>query len=265
MRLARFRTADGRILQGVVRGDSVHEIEGDFPGSWKETRRRLPLNEVKLLAPLSPVNILCIGRNYKAHAEEGGDSAPKQPILFLKATSAVIGPDDPILLPAAAPDQVDYEAELAVVIGKAARHVSEADSLDYVLGYTCANDVTARDCQAREGQWARAKSFETFGPLGPWIETELDPGNLRVTGRLNGKTMQDSNTSQLLFSVRCLISYLSKGMTLLPGTVLLTGTPAGCGFARKPPVWMKPGDVYEVEIAGIGILRNGVVRESGDA
>jgi 2-keto-4-pentenoate hydratase/2-oxohepta-3-ene-1,7-dioic acid hydratase in catechol pathway len=174
----------------------------------------------------------------------------------------VIGPDDPILLPVAAPDQVDYEAELAVVIGKSARHVREEDALDCVLGYTCANDVTARDCQAREGQWARAKSFETFGPLGPWIETELDPANLRVTGRLNGKTMQDADTSLLLFGVRRLISYLSMGMTLLPGTVLLTGTPAGCGFARKPPVWMKPGDVYEVEIAGIGVLRNPVVRES---
>ena len=217
MQLARFRTAEGKVLQGVLRGDGLQLIEGDFLGSWKETRRRFPLTEVKLLAPLSPVNILCIGRNYKAHAEEGGDSAPKQPILFLKATSAVIGPNDPILLPAAAPDQVDYEAELAVVIGKSARHVREEDALDCVLGYTCANDVTARDCQAREGQWARAKSFETFGPLGPWIETELDPANLRVTGRLNGKTMQDADTSLLLFGVRRLISYLSMGMTLLPG------------------------------------------------
>jgi len=258
MRLARFRTADGQVLQGIVRDDRVQVLEGDILGAWKKTRRRLPLRSVKLLAPLAPVNILCFGRNYRDHAEEGGDSVPQQPLLFIKATSCVIGPDEPITLPAVAPDQVDYEAELAVVIGKAARHVSEADALDCVLGYTCANDVTARDCQAREGQWARAKSFETFGPLGPWIETELDPGDVRVTGRLNGKTLQDANTSLLIFSVRYLISYLSRGMTLLPGTVLLTGTPAGCGFARKPPVWLKPGDAYGVEIAGIGVLRNPV-------
>ena len=260
MRLARFRTADGEVRQGVVRDEGVHLIEGDFLGAWQETRRQLPLKEVKLLAPLASVNILCLGRNYRAHAEEGGDGVPQQPLLFLKATSAVIGPEEPIVLPAVAPDQVDYEAELAVVIGRAARHVREADALDCVLGYTCANDVTARDCQAREGQWARAKSFETFGPLGPWIETKLDPANLRVQGRLNGKTMQDANTSLLIFNVRYLISYLSRGMTLLPGTVLLTGTPAGCGFARKPPVWLKPGDVYEVEVAGIGVLRNPVAR-----
>ena len=157
---------------------------------------------------------------------------------------------------------MDFEAELAVVIGKPARRVSEADALDCVLGYTCANDVSARDCQAGDGQWARSKSFDTFGPLGPWIETELDPANLRIRGRLNGRTMQEANTSQMLFSVRSVISYLSRGMTLLPGTVLLTGTPAGVGFARKPPVWLKPGDSYEVEIEGIGTLRNPVVADS---
>ena len=259
MRLARIRTAGGEILHGVVRGDSLHVIAGDLFGPRREIPSRvLPLKEARLLAPISPVNLLCLGRNYRAHAEEGGAALPKAPLLFIKATSCVIGPDDPIVIPPAAPDQVDFEAELAVVIGKPACRVSEADALDCVLGYTCANDVSARDCQVGDGQWARSKSFDTFGPLGPWIETELDPSNLRICGRLNGRTMQEANTSQMLFSVRCVISYLSRGMTLLPGTVLLTGTPAGVGFARKPPVWLKPGDSYEVEIEGIGTLRNPV-------
>ena len=263
MRLARVRTAGGEILHGVVRGDSLRVIEGDLFGSRREIPSRvLPLKDVRLLAPVAPANLLCLGRNYRAHAAEGGDAPPKAPLLFIKATSCVIGPDDPIVIPAAAPEQVDFEAELAVVIGKPARRVSEADALDCVLGYTCADDVSARDCQAGDGQWARSKSFDTFGPLGPWIETELDPSNLRIRGRLNGRTMQEANTSQMLFSVRYVISYLSRGMTLLPGTVLLTGTPAGVGFARKPPVWLKPGDSYEVEIEGIGALRNPVVADS---
>ena len=263
MRLARVQTAGGEILHGVVRGDSLHAIEGDLFGSRRESPSRvLPLKALRLLAPISPAGLLCLGRNFRAHAEEGGDAPPKAPLLFIKAASCVIGPDDPIVIPSVAPGQVDFEAELAVVIGRPARRVGEADALDCVLGYTCANDVSARDCQAGDGQWARSKSFDTFGPLGPWIETELDPSNLRIRGRLNGRTMQEANTSQMLFSVRYVISYLSRGMTLLPGTVLLTGTPAGVGFARKPPVWLKPGDSYEVEIEGIGTLRNSVVADS---
>ena len=171
------------------------------------------------------------------------------------------GPAAPIVIPKVAPAEVDYEAELAVVIGRPARHVSQDEALDHVLGYTCANDVTARDCQRNEGQWARAKSFETFAPLGPWIETDFDPSDKQITGRLNGKVMQACSTSLMVFDVAYLISYLSKSMTLLEGTVIFTGTPAGVGFARKPPVFLKPGDVYEVEIAGIGVLRNPVVTE----
>jgi 2-keto-4-pentenoate hydratase/2-oxohepta-3-ene-1,7-dioic acid hydratase in catechol pathway len=186
---------------------------------------------------------------------------PKAPLLFINATSCVIAPNDPIVIPNVAPSQVDYEAELAVVIKKAARRVSEKDALKYVLGYTCGNDVSARDCQTGDGQWARAKSFETFCPLGPWIETDLDPTKLAIRGRLNGQTMQDANTSLMVFSVAFLISYLSQGMTLLPGTVIMTGTPAGVGFARKPPVYLKPGDVFEVDIEGIGVLRNPVISE----
>ena len=262
MRIARFKTRDAEVRYGIVSGDSVRLVEGDILGDFKETSTRLPLRDVKLLAPIAPTNLLCFGRNYKEHAEEGGGSVPKAPLLFIKATSCLSDPGSPIVIPRVAPAQVDYEAELAVVIKKRARHVSPEQALDCVLGYTCANDVSARDAQVGDGQWARAKSFETFGPLGPWIETNLDPANVQVTGRLNGKVMQQARTSLMIFSVAYLISYLSQGMTLLPGSVLLTGTPAGCGFAQKPPVWLKPGDVYEVDIEGIGILKNPVVNEA---
>jgi 2-keto-4-pentenoate hydratase/2-oxohepta-3-ene-1,7-dioic acid hydratase in catechol pathway len=261
MRIARIRTPKGKTAHAIVRQDKVTLIKGDILGQWQETPETYPLSEVRLLAPIEPPNILCFGRNYKAHALEGGDDVPKAPILFMKSTTALCDPSDPILIPKCAPTQIDYEAELVVVMKKAARHVSEADALDHVLGYTCGHDVSARDCQAADGQWARAKSFDTFCPIGPWIETELDPANVRVQGRLNGKTMQDANTSLMIFSVRYLISYLSRGMTLLPGTILMTGTPAGCGFAQKPPVWLKPGDTYEVDIQGIGVLNNPIAAE----
>jgi 2-keto-4-pentenoate hydratase/2-oxohepta-3-ene-1,7-dioic acid hydratase in catechol pathway len=258
MKIARIRTGAQKVTYAILEGDTAQPIEGDIFGKWKKTGRALPLKDAKLLAPIVPVNLLCFGRNYKAHAEEGGSDLPKQPLLFIKSSSCVIAHEDPIVIPAPAPGQVDWEAELAVVIGKTARNVSEHDALSHVFGYTCANDVSARDAQAADGQWARAKSFDTFGPLGPWIETELDPTDLRIQGRLNGRVMQDARTSLLIFSVAYLVSYLSQGMTLLPGTVLSTGTPAGCGFAQKPPLWLKPGDVYEVEIQGIGVLRNPV-------
>jgi 2-keto-4-pentenoate hydratase/2-oxohepta-3-ene-1,7-dioic acid hydratase in catechol pathway len=258
MKIARIQTGAREVTHAIIEGDEAQPIVGDIFGAWKKAGRSLSLKDVKLLAPIVPVNLLCFGRNYKAHAEEGGGDLPKQPLLFVKASSCVIAHEDPIVIPAPAPSQVDWEAELAVVIGKTARNVSEKDALSYVFGYTCANDVSARDAQAADGQWARAKSFDTFGPLGPWIETELDPTDLRIQGRLNGKVMQDASTSLLIFNVAYLISYLSQGMTLLPGSVLSTGTPAGCGFAQKPPLWLKPGDVYEVEIQGIGVLRNPV-------
>ncbi len=258
MKIARVRTANGATTHVVIEGQTAQPIQGDIFGSWKRSGKPIPLAEAKLLAPLLPANILCLGRNYKEHAAEGNAELPTQPLLFLKATSCVNDPDAPIVLPPNAPSRVDYEAELAVVIGKPAYRVSRQDALGYVLGYTCANDVSARDVQNADGQWSRAKSFDTFGPLGPWIETELNPGNLRIQGRLNGTVVQDSTTAQLVFDVPYLISYLSQGMTLVPGTILSTGTPAGCGFARTPPVWLKPGDVYEVEIQGIGILRSPV-------
>lgn len=261
MRLVRFRDQAGQPRQGVVDGDQITVIQGSIFGSWQRMAERTALAGATLLAPVEPVNLLCIGRNYREHAAEGKNEVPSAPLLFIKATSAVIGPGETIRLPRIAPDNVDFEAELAVVIGRPARRVSPEAALDYVLGYTCANDVSARDVQRGDAQWARGKSFDTFAPLGPWIETEFDPRAARVQGRLNGRTMQDGNTAQMMFPVAELISYLSQGMTLLPGTVLLTGTPAGVGFARQPPVWLRPGDRYDVEIDGIGTLSNPVAAE----
>lgn len=259
MKISRIRTARGAIVHAILEGDKAQPITGDIFGSWKKDGRPLPMADVKLLAPLIPVNLLCFGRNYQAHAAEGGDAPPQAPLLFMKSSSCVTGPESPVVIPSVAPDQVDYESELAVVIGKPARNVDRKDALKYVFGYTCANDVSARDVQNKDGQWSRAKSFDTFCPLGPWIETELDPSHLHIQGRLNGKTMQDASTADLIFDVAFLISYLSQGMTLLPGSVLSTGTPAGCAFAQTPPTWLKPGDIFEVEIEGIGVLRNPVV------
>jgi len=236
-----------------MRGDlfGEHVFEGE------------PTEIVRRWAPVDPPNILAIGRNYPEHAEEmKAASAEKEPLLFLKATTSVIGPEEAIVLPRSAPEEVDYEGELAVVIGKRAKDVSEANALRYVLGYTCANDVSARDCQKRrDKQWARGKSFDTFCPLGPVLVTadSLDPAALRVRTMLNGQVMQDALTSSMIFSVSVLISYLSHQFTLLPGTVVLTGTPAGVGFARSPQVFLRPGDVVSVEIDGIGALTNRVV------
>ena len=255
MKLVRFNHA-GRIQSGIFRDGTIDVIDGGAPNPGRPTGATVPLAAVTLLAPIVPVNLLCFGRNYKAHAEEGGSAVPTKPILFLKATTTLNDPDGDIVLPREAPSQVDFEAELAVVIGRTAKDVTEEDALSHVLGYTCANDVTARDVQNGDSQWARGKSFDTFCPLGPWIETELDPAGLRVRGIHNGAVQQEASTSLMIFSVAYLISWLSRSLTLVPGTVLLTGTPAGCGFAQKPPLWMRPGDVYEVEIEGIGTLRN---------
>jgi 2-keto-4-pentenoate hydratase/2-oxohepta-3-ene-1,7-dioic acid hydratase in catechol pathway len=263
MRIVRFQRDGGTASYGILETDSrILPIEGDVFGRWKRSGQRIERESVRLLVPVQPSNVLAIGRNYRDHAAESSQRIPTEPILFLKASTAVVGSEQPIVLPAMAPDEVDYEAELVIVIGRVARNVTEDQALDCVLGYTCGNDVSARDCQLRiDHQWARAKSFDTFAPLGPWIETELDPDACTILCRLNGKTMQNSNTKNLIFNCRKLVSYLSRCMTLLPGTVIMTGTPAGVGFARKPPVFLRSGDTVEVEIEGIGILRNPVVRE----
>ncbi len=258
MRYIRF-DFHGEARYGVVEGNRVRALTGDPFGAHAIETESVLLTDVRLLAPVTPPNIIAIGLNYKDHARESNMALPDRPVIFFKATTSLNDPGAPIVLPAVAPDEVDYECELAVVIGRRAKDVTEEEALDFVFGYTCGNDVSARDCQIRlDRQWARGKSFDTFCPIGPWIVTDLDTSRLSVCTRVNGVTMQRSNTEQLIFDVRSLVSYCSRSMTLLPGTVILTGTPGGVGFARTPPVFLRPGDVVEVEIEGIGTLRNPV-------
>ena len=216
--------------------------------------------EVKIARPFLPSNVICVGLNYREHALESKMPLPKQPVLFAKWTTSVIGPGDSIVLP---PDtqEVDYEAELAVVIGQKCRSVSVERALDYVAGYTCMNDVSARDFQRNDGQWVRAKSQDTFGPMGPCLVTSeeiADPNALGIRCTLNGQVLQDSNTGDMIFSVRELIAFISRGITLQPGDLITTGTPQGVGFARKPPIFLKDGDEVVVEVDGIGKLSNPV-------
>jgi len=206
---------------------------------------------MKLNEPIRPSKIVCVGRNYREHAAELGNKMPEEPLLFLKAPSAIISSGDEIVLPSAS-QQVEHEGELGVVIGRVARNIpSDEDPLSYVLGYTCVNDVTARDLQRKDVQFTRGKSFDTFCPVGPWIETDIDPNNVAVETRLNGEVKQKGNTADMAFPVAFLIRYISEIMTLYPGDLIATGTPAGVSR-------MKPGDIVEVEVAGIGILQNRV-------
>lgn len=261
MKIVRFNMS-GKSHCGVIEDGTINLINGDLFGSFEITNEELSLDDVKLLSPVEPPNVLAIGLNYQQHAEETGHDFPERPVLFLKATTSIIGPEENIIIPEQAPDYVDYEAELAIIIGKKAKNIETAEVDDYILGYTCANDVSARDCQLRiDQQWARGKSFDTFCPLGPWIETDLEPDNLKISSSLNGELMQDSNTSDMIFNIRDIVSYCSKNMTLLPGTVILTGTPEGVGMAREPEVYLQPGDRIEVKIEGVGKLGNDVVAE----
>jgi 2-keto-4-pentenoate hydratase/2-oxohepta-3-ene-1,7-dioic acid hydratase in catechol pathway len=222
----------------------------------------------QILAPIAPAMIWCIGLNYRRHAEETGAKIPEQPVVFAKGPNTVQRPGGPIELPRhLASEQVDYECELAIVIGKPCKNVSPERALDYVLGYTCANDVSARDWQIKRGgsQWSRGKTFDTFAPLGPVLVTTDDipnPNALRISTRLNGEVVQDSHTSDMIFDVPQIIAFLSGSTTLRPGTVILTGTPEGVGMARTPPRWLAPGDEVTIEIEGIGVLTNPVVLES---
>lgn len=244
---------------------SARTVTGDLFTGFQATNQSVKVG--KLLAPLDPVNILAIGLNYKRHAEEGGNPLPQRPMLFLKSTSSLQNPGDPIEIPVKlASTEVDYECELAVVIGKRCKNVSKANALDYVLGYTCANDVSARDWQNRwgGGQFSQGKSFDNFRPLGPVLVTKdeiANPNNLKIKTILNGQAMQDWNTNDMVFDVPSLVEFLSASKTLLPGTVILTGTPHGVGGARKPPVFLKEGDTITIEIEGIGALTNPVVNE----
>jgi 2-keto-4-pentenoate hydratase/2-oxohepta-3-ene-1,7-dioic acid hydratase in catechol pathway len=251
--IARYESASGPAY-GLVESHIVYALEGDVFGQFSKGEEIGPLEEVKLLAPVAPGKIVALGRNYAEHAKEHGSEVPKEPLLFLKAPSAVIGPDEPIVLTPLS-QQVEHESELVLVIGKQARNVPEEKAWEYVLGVTCGNDVTARDLQSRDGQWARAKSFDTFCPLGPWIVTHLKPedvGDLGITCRVNGAMRQMASTREMLFPPARLIAHITAAMTLLPGDMIMTGTPAGVGP-------LKAGDVVEVEVEGIGVLRNPVI------
>jgi 2,4-diketo-3-deoxy-L-fuconate hydrolase len=217
--------------------------------------------DVSVLPIDRPGKIIAVGLNYRDHADEATTIAPQSPILFAKWTSCLIGPDEPIVIPSGI-DEVDWEAELAVVIGRTARNVQIDDALDFVQGYTCMNDVSARRAQRDDGQWTRAKSFDTFGPVGPRVvpAREIpDPQALSIRARVNGETMQDSHTSKMIFSVAHLIAFISAGITLEPGDVISTGTPNGVGAFRSPPIFLRPGDRVEIEVDGIGTLSNPVV------
>jgi len=265
MKIVRFLTIANTPMYGVWEGEEgVRVIAGDPFGIWAVSDTRLRLEQVtRVLSPVEPPTIFAIGLNYRSHAEEAKGEVPEQPLIFIKAASSITSPDRPIILPKAAPEKVDYEGELALVIGKTAFEVSEEDALDYVLGYTAANDVSSRDCQFGDQQWARGKSFDSFCPAGPFIQTEKDPDHVRVTTRLNEETMQDSNTEDMVFSCRQLVSYLSHQFTLYPKTLILTGTPEGVGFARDPSVYLKDGDRLEVEVEGVGVLSNNVFAADG--
>lgn len=262
MHLMRFLDKSGAKAWGKPDGErQAIPLVGDVFGDYRFAQR--PVQVQRRLAPIEPPNILAIGRNYREHAKEmRAENVPAEPLVFLKATTSVIGPEDAVVLPASAPDEVDYEAELAIIIGKTARGVSEELALDYVCAFTCANDITARDCQKRrDQQWARAKSFDTFCPLGPVMVTpdQFDAGAATVRLILNGTIMQEGKTEDMIFPPAALISYLSHQFTLLPGTLILTGTPAGVGAARQPPVFLRAGDEVSVEIEGIGRLTNRVI------
>ena len=251
MRYLRFHHKD-LVGYGRLEGDLIRAIEGDLFGTYKVTETTVPFAAARLLAPCLPTKIVAIGVNYKDHAAEFKKEPPSEPLIFLKPPSALLAPEEAIVYPEGVTKRVDYEGELAVVIKKRARHVTPEQAAAAIFGYTCCNDVTARDLQKKDGQWSRAKGFDTFCPLGPVIATDVEPSQLRIRTLLNGDIKQDAPVSSMLFDVPTLVSYVSKVMTLLPGDVITTGTPSGVGPMQR-------GDVVEVWIEGIGRLRNRVV------
>lgn len=251
MKIVRF-AADGKIRYGVLTGQSIQGIQGKPFGKIKLTAERYQRDKVKFLAPCTPSKIVALGLNFRSHAAEVKSALPSVPLIFLKPSTAVIGPEDSVIYPHSS-TQVDYEGELGVVIKKTAWRVPKEQALDYILGYTAFNDVTARDHQRSDGQWTRAKCFDTFAPLGPCIETELDAGNVTIETYLNGELKQRGSTRDLIYAVPKLVSFISNVMTLLPGDVIATGTPSGIGP-------MVPGDTVEIRIEPIGTLRNYIVR-----
>jgi 2-keto-4-pentenoate hydratase/2-oxohepta-3-ene-1,7-dioic acid hydratase in catechol pathway len=248
MKYVRF-SINEQVMFGILDGDQVHQVDGDFLNEeTKKTDTVFPLSEVKLLPPVKPGKIIAIGLNYALHAEESGKPLPEEPMMFMVSPSAVIGEGEKVILPYL-DHRIDYEAELAVVIGKTADKVRKEDALSYVFGYTCCNDVSDRDLQKKDGQFTRAKSFSTYKPLGPVIETNLNPNNVDIKLTINGEVRQDSNTNDLIFDVESLIAAVTEVMTLEPGDMIITGTPSGVGP-------LKPGDEIKLEIEGIGTLTN---------
>ncbi len=252
MKIYRFKHED-MVAYGVLKEDRLHPIEGSIFRSFRTARRSFPIGDVILLPPVKPSKIIAVGVNYKDHALEQGRALPKEPLIFLKPPSAVVGPNDIIVYPSMS-KRVDYEGELALVIRKKAFRLQEKEGInDYILGYTCFNDVTARDLQEKDGQFTRAKSFDTFAAVGPCISTETDPRRLRIKTFLNGKLRQSGNTRNLIFPIPHIVRFISQVMTLNPGDVITTGTPAGVGP-------MNPGDRVDVQIEGIGTLSNKVMK-----
>jgi 2-keto-4-pentenoate hydratase/2-oxohepta-3-ene-1,7-dioic acid hydratase in catechol pathway len=251
VRIARF-SIDGNVAFGAVEGEAIDIIKGIPFADFELSGTRIPLDKVRLLSPVLPNKVVAIGRNYAEHAAELGNEIPEVPVAFFKPSTSVVGPGDPIVYPAFS-NEVHHEAELAVVIGRLCREVPRERVKDVILGYTCANDVTARDAQKAEKQWARAKGFDSACPLGPWIETDLDPADLAITATVNGELRQAGRTSQMIRSIEELIVHITEAMTLLPGDVVLTGTPAGVG-----PLHV--GDEVAVTIEGIGTLTNKVIK-----
>ena len=266
MKIIRYTDKENAIRYAMQHADGRAErLEGCIYENPKPSGELADV--AKLLAPVEPSTIFCIGLNYRRHAEETGAKIPERPILFMKSPAALQHPGDPIEIPAhLASREVDYECELAIVIGKKCKNATRANALDYVLGYTCANDVSARDWQIKWGgsQWCRGKTFDTFAPLGPCLVTPDEipnPNELGIRTLLNGEAVQDWNTNDMIFDVSAIIEFLSGSTTLLPGSVILTGTPHGVGMASTPPRWLKPGDTVSIEIDGIGKLTNPVIQE----
>ncbi len=266
MKIVRYQTAQGERGYGCQHSNgAITRLEGDLFGSFTDTQQ--PVSVAKILAPIEPRDIICIGLNYRKHAAEGQQPIPEFPVVFMKNSGTLQNPGDPIVLPRKLKsDAVDYECELAVILKRECYNVSKTEALEYVLGYCCANDVSARDWQMKYGgtQWCRGKTFATFCPLGPCLVTtdEIpDPNQLGIRTILNGQTMQDWNTNDMIFDVPTLIEFLSGSTRLAAGTVILTGTPHGVGGARKPPVFLQPGDTVTIEIDGVGALTNPVVAE----
>lgn len=250
MKLVRF-SIEGRVEWGALEGECIRRLDGDVFGAFELSQEKLAVSDVRLLAPVTPSKIVAVGVNYRDHAEEMREKLPECPKIFLKPSTAVIGPHESIVIPPSS-SRVDHEAELAVVVRRRARCVDESEAAGYILGYTCLNDVTDRDLQRVDGQWTRAKSFDTFAPLGPVIDTSVTPSDLDISLRVNGELKQQSNTRNLVFGPARLLSFISHIMTLLPGDVIATGTPSGVGPLR-------PGDLVEVSIEGIGTLVNSVM------